>query len=214
MSFLYRFAITITHKQPYVDWANSFNDGGPELTVGFADDQRTIYLVPESDQRPSAAELLDEFWEDIFEEEVAAWMQQEEDWPTPRTREMFDNWFAAEVSDHVFDLTPDEPLTHAEVEALGVEVALRRCAWCDLDIDEGAGRFVGFKLPDRDRFAHREGLTLPLAIDDEQVVVGILSPADSDLSRAADDVVFRACTSRCEKALRKAVPKALRKVSN
>ena len=112
-----------------------------------------------------------------------------------------------------FDLTPDEPLTHAEVEALSVEVALHRCAWCDSDIDEGAGRVVGFKLPDRDRFAHREGLTLP-AIDDEQVVVGIMSLPDSDLSGAAEDVVLRACTSRCEKALRKAVPKALRKVWN
>jgi hypothetical protein len=214
MSFLYRFAVTITHKQPYIDWANSFDDGGPELAADLADDQRTIYLVPESDQRPSAAKLLDEFWEDIFEEELAAWMQQEKDWPTPRTREMFDDWFIAAVSDHVFDLTPDEPLTHAEVEALGVEAALRRCAWCDIDIDEGTGRVVGFKLPNRERFAHREGLTLPLAIDNEQVVVGIMSPADSDLSRAAEDVVFRACTSRCEKALRKAVPKALRKASN
>jgi hypothetical protein len=48
MSFLYRAALTITRKQPYIDWANSQGDGGPELTAELANDRRTIYLVPES----------------------------------------------------------------------------------------------------------------------------------------------------------------------
>ena len=42
MSFLYRSAITITRKQPYIDWANGLEDGGPELTAELATDQRTI----------------------------------------------------------------------------------------------------------------------------------------------------------------------------
>jgi hypothetical protein len=80
MSFLYRSAITITRKQPYIDWANSFADGGPELTQELADDRRTIYLVPESDNEPDLATLLDQFWEQIFEEELAAWMVHDKDW--------------------------------------------------------------------------------------------------------------------------------------
>ena len=32
MSFLYRSAVTITRKQPYLDWANSLDDGGPAQT--------------------------------------------------------------------------------------------------------------------------------------------------------------------------------------
>jgi hypothetical protein len=32
MTFLYRFALTVTRRQPYIDWANSVDDDGPELT--------------------------------------------------------------------------------------------------------------------------------------------------------------------------------------
>ena len=211
MSFLYRSAITITRKQPYLDWANSFDDGGPELTAELADDRRTIYLVPESPNQPNLESLLAEFWEQIFEEELAAWMLEDEDWPKPLTRDMFNAWFDSEITDSVFDLIPEEPLTQADVEGADLDYAVRRCAWCDIEIDEGAGRFVGFSLADRGRLAHREGLVLPMAIDDEHVVTGIMSRADSDAARAGEDVVFRVCTSRCEKAIRKTVPKALRK---
>jgi hypothetical protein len=211
MSFLYRFAITITRKQPYIDWANSIDDNGPELTTELADDRRTIYLAPESDDRPNLESLLDEVWEQIFEEELAAWMLDDEDWPKPLTRDMFDAWFDSELTDSVFDLTPEEPLTQADVEGADLDEAVHRCAWCDIEVDEGGGRFVGFKLEDRGRLAHREGLVVPLAVDKEHVVIGIMSRADSDAARAGEDVVFRACTSRCEKAIRKAVPKALRK---
>ena len=212
MSFLYRFAITITRKQPYIDWANGFDDDGPELTADLADDQRTIYLVPEAAHRVKVATLLDDCWPHIFEEELASWMESEDDWPASRTREMFDAWFDAELTESVFDLTPDEPLTNAEVEAAELHAAVHQCAWCDIDVEEDAGRFVSFQLPDRERFSHREGLVLPLIIDDERVVMGIVSPADSDAARSGEDLVFRACTSRCEKGLRKAVPKALRKI--
>jgi hypothetical protein len=211
VTFLYRAAITITRKQPYIDWASSLDDDGPELTAELADDRRTIYLVPESVDRPNLESLLSEFWEQIFEEELAAWMLDGEDWPKPLTREMFNAWFDSEVTDSVFDLTPEEPLTQADVEGADLDTAVHRCAWCDIEIDEGAGRFVGFSLADRGPWAHREGLVLPLAVDKERVVIGIMSQADSGAARAGEDVVFRACTSRCEKAIRKAVPKALRK---
>ena len=210
MSFLYRVAMTVTRKQPYIDWANAFDDDGPTLTPEFADDRRTIYLAPESVAEPELEDLLQEFWQQIFEEELSAWMQHEEDWPAPLTREMFDTWFGVELTGSVFDLTPQEPLTQAEVEADDLAYATQRCAWCDIEIDDGAGRFVGFALPDRTRAAHREGLVLPLVVDDERVVTGIMSHADSDEAKGGEDLVFRACTSRCEKAIRKVVPKALR----
>jgi len=43
-------------------------------------------------------------------------------------------------------------------------------------------------------------------------VIGLMSPDDSEEAKAGEDVLFHACTSRCEKAIRKAVPKALRKM--
>ena len=88
----------------YIDWANSRDDDGPELSPELANDRRTIYLVPESVQEPDLASLIEEFWEQIFEEELAAWMLDEQTWPTPLSREMFEAWFGSEVTSSVFDL--------------------------------------------------------------------------------------------------------------
>lgn len=212
MSFLFRTAITITRKRPYIDWANGFDDGGPELTEDLAEDRRTVYLVEEGDHRPDLSDLLDDHWQSIFEEELAMWMEAEDDWPAPRTREMFDAWFDAEVTDTVIDLVPEQPLTETDAEVADLTYALAYCAWCELEIEEGQGRFAGFKVADRDRFAHRVGLTVPIPIDDDQVLIGVVPMADSEEARAGYDLLFRVCTSRCEKAVHKAVPKALRRL--
>jgi hypothetical protein len=211
MSFLYRAAITVTRKQPYLDWANGGDDDGPELTAEVAGDRRTVYLVPPPDKDSDLEDLVDEFWQAIFEEELAAWMTDDESWPSPLTREMFDAWFGIERTDAVVDLTPDEPLTNQEVELSELQYAMQHCAWCDIEIDEGEGRTVGFTLANRDQFAHRAGLTLPLIVNHERVVTGVMPPKDVFEGDAVGDVMFLACTSRCEKLIRKVVPKALRR---
>jgi hypothetical protein len=220
MSFIHRAAITITRRQPYLDWANGIDDDGPALTEELAGDRRTIYLVPESGAKPDLEGLVDEFWEAIFHEELAAWINADEHWPAPLTRELFDAWFGVELTDSVFDLTPEEPLTNTEVELADLQDALSHCAWCEIELDEGAGRVVGFALTDRERFADRAGLTLPLLVGHDRTLTGVLAPEsgedddedeDDDDDDAEDDLVFLACSSRCEKAIRKVVPKALRR---
>ena len=212
MSFLHRAAVTITRKQPYVDWANRTAEGTDEPVVYPEEDRRTVYLVPNFDGEPTAGEVLAEFWEDIFEEELAAWMEDEDSWPEVRTRAVFDAWFDAELTDAVIDLTPEEPLTSADLEVAEVSYTLLHCAWCDLELEPQEGRSVGFKVANRVHFAGREGLTLPLPVNEERVVVGILTAPDSPAAEAGDDYVFRACTSHCEKMLRKEVPRALRRL--
>jgi len=210
MSFLYRFGITITRKQPYIEWANSFEDG-VELTEELAHDRRTIYLVPETTQDPDHDALLDEFWEQIFETELGAWMTDDVDWPTPLTRELFDCWFDAEVTGSVYDLTPEEPLTHLDVEFSDLEAVMHCCGWCEAELDDHTGRLVAFKA-DRTRLAHRAGLAVAVPIDDERTVIGAMSPDESDAARQGEDVVFRACSRRCEKLLEKSVPKGLNRL--
>jgi len=211
MTFLYRFGVTITRRQPYLDWANTIDDG-PKLSEELARDRRTIYLVPESTNEPDRGRLLGEFWQHIFEEELAMWMEDDSTWPAPLTRELFDAWFEAEVTSAVYDLTPEEPLTQTEVEAMDLDYAMSHCAWCEIEVDEGAERFAAFKLPDQSGHASREGLVLPVAIDKERVAMGVMTAADSNAALAGEDVVFMVCSSRCEKAIRKTVPRALRKL--
>ena len=83
---------------------------------------------------------------------------------------------------------------------MDLDDAVHRCAWCGIEVDEGAGRFVAFTLSDRKRMAGREGLAVQIAIGDERIVLGVMSRADSDAARAGEDIVFRACTKRCGRA--------------
>ena len=208
---LHRFGLTITRKQPYADWANRESAGAPD-PVAYTDElPRTIYLVPAIESL-GVPELLEEFWSDIFEQELEAWSEDEATWPGPRTRELFDLWFAAELTDAVVDLAPDEPLTEADIELAALNDALNCCAWCDLELESDEGRRVGFRVTNRERLASREGLAFSLLIDDEHVVTGVLTTPDSDAAAAGDDLLFRACTSRCERVLRKEVPRALRRL--
>jgi hypothetical protein len=213
MSFLYRTAITITRRQPYIDWANGVDDDAPELTEEIANGRRTVYLVAAADDGSDVAEVLDECWEQIFEEELAMWDEEEDGWPAPRTRELFDAWFGAELTESVIDLDPDEPLTQTDVEVADLAQAFHSCAWCGLELEKADGHYTGFPLADRGRFADREGLVLPVPIDDkDDPLVGIVTPRDSDDARAGDDLIFRVCGKRCEKVIRKLAPKGLRKM--
>ncbi|MHC4220509.1 MAG: hypothetical protein ACYSU7_18880 [Planctomycetota bacterium] len=102
--FVNRWGILVWAKQPYVDWANSFEDGGPMLSL---DDQRsspTLYLIPEL-EGADLYELVDEwYWQDIFAFELSSWMRDLSDWPENRTADMFHEWFDVELISELIDL--------------------------------------------------------------------------------------------------------------
>jgi len=212
VTVLHRSALTITRKQPYADWANGLCDDETD-TVAYTDDlRRTIYLVPAIDTSTGVADLLGEFWADIFEEELAAWSEDEGTWPAQRTRELFEDWFDVELTDTVIDLAPDEPLGEAEMEMAAISDALNHCAWCGIELEPDEGRNVGLSVAERERLASREGLALTLFADDEKPLTGIVTGRDSPAAAAGEDLIFRACTSRCEKLIRKKAPHALRRL--
>jgi hypothetical protein len=209
---LHRSALTITRKQPYADWANDLDQDEPDA-VAYTDElPRTVYLVPAIGLLNEIGVVLDEFWQDIFEEELAAWDEDEASWPAPRTRELFDRWFDVELTDTVVDLIPDEPLTASDMEQAALADAMLHCAWCDLTLDPNEGRRVGLRVPERERLESREGLTLTLFVNEERGLSGILTGRDSPAAAEGEDLVFRACSSRCEKLIRKEAPRALRRL--
>jgi hypothetical protein len=210
MSFLYRHALFVSRKRPYLDWANQPDDGEIELTDALSHQKRTVYLVPETMEEPDLEALLDEFWEEIFAAELSAWVIDEARWPQARTRQIFEEWFDVELNDAVYDLTPEEPLTQAQVDLADLAEVSGRCAGCGMDVDEGEGRWVGFTVPERGKLDVFQGRVFPLQIGDEEVVYVIVSPEDSEEARAGKDLLLRVCSSGCEKSVRKIVPKALR----
>jgi len=210
MPFLYRTALIITRKQPYIDWANSFRDEEtPEFAVELAL-QPDIYLGPHNDYQQTLEAVVDQIWQDIFEEELFGWSIDEDQWPVNRTRQMFDEWFGASLAESVIDLAPDDPLTEEDMDLAELETAMRTCGWCRSELEPAQVRMTTFKLVNHDQSEHREGRILRLLIGRDRIVDAVVAPQDSTPAREDADLIVPACSRRCEKQLLKVVPQALR----
>lgn len=102
MKTINRSVITILPKQPYIDWANSFEDGGP--SIGLQSIHATSLLIPEEFDEFSYEQFLKKNCKTIFEEELSAWMTDPKLWPPNINYDLFTQWFQVIVSDTVLDL--------------------------------------------------------------------------------------------------------------
>lgn len=99
--------LIIRRKQPYIDWANSFEDDGPKYDG--AETGPSAYLIPYFESIDNVKGFVAANFGAIFEEELASWMEVPETWPD-FTLDNFGNWFSVEYIDMVYDLTEPEAL--------------------------------------------------------------------------------------------------------
>ncbi len=99
-----RTALIVRPRQPYVDWANSMDDGGPKANFKKSREEPSICLVKDIDLLGDFAHLIDDYWEWIFQEQLGGWMRDSELWPSELTREMFLKWFDCELSTMIWDM--------------------------------------------------------------------------------------------------------------
>ena len=108
MSYLYRTPLVLTRKQPYVDWANS-TGGEPMMTLELAATP-AMYAVAEPEHEEGHEQTLEQIiesrWAEIFEYELAGWIEDDATWPIDRSLEMFDEWFKVTLGHGIFDLDP------------------------------------------------------------------------------------------------------------
>ncbi len=102
MEFVNRTALVVRPKQPYIDWANSFDDGGPKYDPDLH--QAKVFLIDEAADTRDIKKVVRRLWPAIFEEELNSWMRDPDVWPQRRTLKVFVEWFEVEVCELVFDL--------------------------------------------------------------------------------------------------------------
>lgn len=108
MDSINRAAIVVRPKEPFFEWASSLEGGLPESTEAWC----SVYLADAAeDDDPN--QVLRRHFATIFEEQLESWHRRVDDWPSPRTFALFEQWFEAEVVDLVFDLA-EEPIAHDE----------------------------------------------------------------------------------------------------
>lgn len=84
-----------------IDWANSFEDGGPKYDL--ESNHASAYLIPPFVQFEEVDEFIAANFEAIFEEELSSWMEAPETW-SEFSLDNFRKWFSVEYLDMVHDL--------------------------------------------------------------------------------------------------------------
>jgi hypothetical protein len=105
MRLVKRAAITVTPKQPYIDWANSLDEDGVKIGEDFWPERRVYLIGDVSEVIPFDRDVIVRpYFKAIFDEELNSWYRLERAWPARRTYETFLEWFEVEVHSMVLDL--------------------------------------------------------------------------------------------------------------
>lgn len=112
MKTINRTVVTIKGKEPFVEWANSFDDGAPKMDID--ESHSTAYLIPDIYDEFNYEKYLKKNFKTIFEAELYSWMMDPNVWPKKRTYKVFGEWFEIQTSTMVFDLGKDEIIVEEE----------------------------------------------------------------------------------------------------
>ena len=188
MDWLNRIALVVTPKRRFFEWVNARPEAGGPVTIDEAASHRMVYLAATGNAGPSVDELIEVYWEEIFEEALEEWVADESLWPVNRTPHVFRDWFHVESIDGVVDMDPAEPVTIREL-------ARTRCASCDADL--GAGTVVVCTFPDRE--------VRRMSVGEVDTVLG------QDASEGHPDrplFVLRCCGEECARRMEAALEEA------
>src|SRR6266705_6844369 len=108
MHLINRSAIIVKPKQPYIDWANYFDDGGPTLTLEKGRRDPSVFLADDVENDPEPERIVKQYYNVIFEHELRAWMTTEHTWPRKRDLRTFLEWFDVDICTMVIDLSSAE----------------------------------------------------------------------------------------------------------
>lgn len=108
-----RAALIVRPKKPYLDWAAGTDAEASDHVKDF-EKRVSIYLVAEDPRGQKETAPIKNYFEEIFEAELAAWWQDEEQWPKPRTLKIFREWF---------DVVGESVVTDLELDPIEVEDA-------------------------------------------------------------------------------------------
>lgn len=101
MEILNRSAITVSPKQPFIEWANALIPEFP-MESAILGEAHTYLTNPDFDD---AQKHIKKYFKQIFQEELEGIWQDENDWPKKTDFKTFCDWFHFEISDWVQDLS-------------------------------------------------------------------------------------------------------------
>ncbi|MEW6360027.1 MAG: hypothetical protein AB1696_27065 [Planctomycetota bacterium] len=115
MQTINRSVLVVKAREPFLKWLlHSFPDLS-YLTLEEANDDNTVYLIPECDDDSEVEKFLEGNYAAIFEEQVSTWSQDVDEWPDVNDLQTFREWFDVKFHSLVVDLG-DGPVETDEME--------------------------------------------------------------------------------------------------
>ena len=111
MKTINRTVLIVTPKQPFMDWANGFEEDTSEAEPVAV--YHSTFLIPEKYDESNFKTYLKKYFSTIFEEELYSMITDPDLWPLKRDFKTFNEWFDTQACDTVFDLS-NEPLIREE----------------------------------------------------------------------------------------------------
>ena len=114
MKLLNRSGLSVVPKLPFIEWAAKQQEDPLNQVLTAAEQQQegTLYLIAEVESEADFEAAIEQHWQAIFENELAAWDEFGDDWPQGRDRALFEQWFSVVPQVASFDLR-SEPLMTA-----------------------------------------------------------------------------------------------------
>jgi hypothetical protein len=110
MAVLNRCAIAVAPKSPMREWSRPFWTRQDMESVG---DEQSLYLIPTYDDDDAALALLSHLHEGIFAAELDLWCGDRDLWPSPRSFDLFLQWFSLRFFPLVDDLGTEPLVSYA-----------------------------------------------------------------------------------------------------
>jgi len=109
---LNRCVVTVRAREPFLLWLHSLPDP-TDITLDQVNQDSTVYLLPDYEDDDEQPRLLAQYYDLVFEDQLAGWWTDQRDWPEKRDLLLFTRWFDVGFHSVVIDLV-DEPLWDEE----------------------------------------------------------------------------------------------------
>jgi hypothetical protein len=103
MRTINRWALVVRFKEPYLRWAAGLDEKAPDDAASMKT-AISVYLIPEDPNRDEDNPPLEEYYGQIFTQELEAWWTDEARWPAKRDLATFQEWFEVTAESIVTDL--------------------------------------------------------------------------------------------------------------
>lgn len=98
-----RSAVVISHEPAFVGWLRGTGLAEEAIRRRNEVANKTVYLIPACFYPEELHEVIEDFYEEIFRQELQAWQPDEAYWPDTAHFGLFNRWFRVEAYSEVRD---------------------------------------------------------------------------------------------------------------